>query len=90
MYFKTLFGGKQHDIDRDSTTEEDNKRFLRSQVDGRGGGDPEDCRRGRRMKHFLEDYKTWGYMTCVGLVVVGAIVIIILAASGVISTSRES
>jgi hypothetical protein len=42
------------------------------------------------MKHFLEDYKTWGYMTCVGLVVVGAIVIIILAASGVISTSRES
>jgi hypothetical protein len=70
----------------------DLKKFLisRSQLDGGGRGDPEDCVRGRRLKTFLADYKTWGYMACVGLVVIGAIVIIILAAMGVISTSRES
>lgn len=41
-----------------------------------------------KRRKFLRDYKTWLYLGCVGIVVVGAIVIVILAATGVITGSN--
>ena len=36
------------------------------------------------------DYKSWAYMTCVGLVVVAAIVLVIMAASGYLNIDSGS
>lgn len=43
-----------------------------------------------RRKKFFKDYKTWGYLLCVATVVIGAIVLIILLGTGVISTDTSS
>ena len=44
----------------------------------------------KRIKKCLNDYKSWGYMACVGIVIVTAIVLIILAASGLLNTDGNS
>ena len=86
----------QHDIDRDSTTEEETKRFLRTQKRTNGGGgatsDPEaDVVIGNnRMARFFADFRTWGCLACMAVVVIVAVVIIILAATGVISANGGS
>ncbi len=43
-----------------------------------------------KCSRILRSYKTWGSLACVGLVLVISIVLIILAASGVLSTDSES
>ena len=43
-----------------------------------------------RIKRCLSDYKSWGYMACVGIVIVTAIILIILAASGHLNTDGSS
>ncbi len=42
-----------------------------------------------RRKKCLKDYKTWGYLVCVAVIVIGAIVLIVLAGAGVISTDSS-
>ena len=44
----------------------------------------QDMVRQYKIKRCLSDYQTWGYLICVAFVVIFAIVLIILAASGVI------
>jgi hypothetical protein len=39
-----------------------------------------------RRKKFFQDYKTWAYLVCIAAVVIGAIVLFILLAMGVIAT----
>ena len=36
----------------------------------------------RRRQRCLKDYKTWAYLICVGIIVIGGIVLIILAGLG--------
>ena len=36
----------------------------------------------RRRQRCLKDYRTWAYLICVGIIVIGALVLIILAALG--------
>ena len=39
-----------------------------------------------RRKRCVRDYKAWAYMGCVGCVVLAAIILVILAASGLLNT----
>ena len=43
-----------------------------------------------RRKRCQGDYKSWAYMGCVGLVVLAAIVLVILAASGYLNVDSNS
>lgn len=36
----------------------------------------------KKREQFMRDYKTWGYLACVALIVIAAIILIILAATG--------
>ena len=55
------------------------------------GTDSETRKRFRyRIKRCLSDYKSWGYMACMGIVIVTAIILVILAASGLLNTDGTS
>ena len=41
----------------------------------------------RRRQRCMRDYKTWAYLSCVALIVIGAIVLIILVGSGYLNNS---
>ena len=43
-----------------------------------------------RRKRCLRDYKSWGYLACVGFVIIGTIVLIVLLATGIISLDTEN
>ncbi len=43
-----------------------------------------------KRRKCLKDYKTWGYLACVGVVVVAAIILIVLAASGFLNLDPDS
>ena len=43
-----------------------------------------------RRKRCLRDYKNWGYLACVALVLIGTIVLIVLLATGIISLEAET
>ena len=89
---------------RDSPAITHSRLNLSDGLDGDGNGDinngeqaldPEAAKklqamvREYRIKRCLRDYQTWGYLTCVALVVISAIVLIILAASGVLSADTD-
>jgi hypothetical protein len=72
-----------------ATAEEKRYLSLRSQQETPNPDRVQRWLREYRLKRCLGDYKTWGYMVCIGVVVVGGIVLIILAAMGVISTNSD-
>lgn len=45
---------------------------------------------GTRSRKCRANCKAWGYLVCIGVVVVGALILIILTAMGVIKTSTDS
>ena len=42
-----------------------------------------------RIRRFVADVRTWGCLACMAVIVVAAIILIILAATGVLSANRD-
>ena len=82
-----------HEIDQLGNDEEAIKRLQAAHINAEGNErlevDPERMQSlldEYRRKRCVKDYKSWAYMGCVGLVVVAALVLIILAASGALNS----
>ena len=85
------------DLDSEIATAEANLNKYQAHQNGQNGTEPDtEAQKLQgiidefRRKRCLRDYKNWGYLACVALVLIGTIVLIVLLATGIISLEAET